>query len=70
MGPLTEHHRCPRNRFSRVTEAMTTVGLGAFAGGGICIAAVTDPTAALLLASAALGAVLARAVRDAMGPLI
>ena len=70
MGPLTEYHRCPRGRFNRVTEALTTVGLGAFVGGGICVAAVGDPAAALVVASAALGAVLARAVRDAMGPLI
>jgi hypothetical protein len=68
LGPLTDDHRCPRGRFSRISDAVTTVAVGAILGGGLCMATVDDPAAALVLASAALGAVLVRALRDAIGP--
>jgi uncharacterized protein YcfJ len=69
MGALTENHRCPRGRFSRVTDAFSTVMVGAVLGGLVPLAfGGGDPPLALVLAAAALGAVLARAVRDAIGP--
>jgi hypothetical protein len=68
MGALTENHRCPRGRFSRTIDALSTV----LVGGAIGVAAVflleDRPAAALVVAAAALGAVLANALRQAMGP--
>jgi hypothetical protein len=68
MGPLTENHRCPRGRFSRIGDALTTVLVGAIVGGLLPILFSADPPFALVLAAAALGAVLANAIRQAMGP--
>jgi hypothetical protein len=68
MGPLTENHRCPRGRFSRIGEALSTVVGGAVVGGLIPVLFSADAPTALVLAAAALGAVLANAVRQAMNP--
>ena len=68
MGALTEHHRCPRGRFSRVTDALTTLVVGSVIGGMAVFALEERPAGALVLAAAALGAVLANAVRQAIGP--
>jgi F0F1-type ATP synthase assembly protein I len=68
LGPLTEDHRCPRGRFSRVSDALSTVVVGAVVGGLLPVIFSADPPLALVLAAAALGAVLANAVRQAMGP--
>jgi len=68
MGALTENHRCPRGRFSRVTDALSTVAVGSVIGGLVVFAIEDRPAGALVLASAALGAVLANAVRQAVGP--
>jgi len=68
MGALTENHRCPRGRFSRVTEALSTVAVGAAVGVLLVMGFSDDPASGVVLAAAALGAVLARAVRDALGP--
>ena len=70
MGALTENHRCPRGRFSRVTDALSTVAVGSVLGGLVVFAIEDRPAGALVLASAALGAVLANAVRQAIGPKI
>jgi hypothetical protein len=70
MGALTENHRCPRGRFSRVTDALSTVAVGSVIGGLVVFAIEDRPAGALVLASAALGAVLANAVRQAIGPKI
>ena len=67
FGPLTEHHRCPRGLFRRVAEAISTLGIGAIGGVALCFVIEEHPAAALVLAAAALGAVLANAVRDAVG---
>jgi hypothetical protein len=69
MGALTENHRCPRGRFSRITDALSTVLIGAVVAGFIPIAMGGDPPLALVVAAAALGGVLANAVRQAIGPL-
>lgn len=67
LGPLTENHRCPRRWPSRVSEALATLSIGGGLGVALCFAFEERPGGSLLLASAALGAVLARAVRDALG---
>lgn len=69
MGALTEDHRCPRGPFKRVLDSLATVAIGAVLGALVPITfSQSDPAPALVLAAAALGAVLARAVRDAIGP--
>jgi hypothetical protein len=69
FGALTENHRCPRGRFYRITDALSAVTFGAIVGGVLPMLFNEDPPLALVLAAAALGAVLANAVRQAMvGP--
>jgi hypothetical protein len=70
MGALTEHHRCPRGRFSRISDALVTVAVGGSLGALLVFLVEDRPSTALTLASAALGAVLVRAVRDALSPRI
>ena len=70
LGALTENHRCPRGRFSRITDALSTVAAGALVGGLLPVLFSGDAPLALVLAAAALGAVLANAVRQALGPRI
>lgn len=67
LGALTEDHRCPRQWPSRIGDRLVTLSVGG--GIGITLSFVIEerPGAALLLASATLGAVLARALRDAVG---
>jgi hypothetical protein len=67
MGALTENHRCPRGPLSRITDALSTVGIGGVAGSALCFVIEDRPAGALVLAAAALGAVLATAVRQAVG---
>lgn len=66
MGALTENHRCPRGRLHRLTEALSTVGLGALIGTVILYLVDERPAPALVMAAAALGAVLTSAVRQAV----
>ncbi len=67
FGPLTENHRCPKGRLSRVTDALSTVTIGGVIG--VVLSYVIDerPVPALVVAAAALGAVLASALRQAIG---
>lgn len=67
FGALTEDHKCPKGRLSRATDALSTVGIGGLIG--VVLSYVLDdrPVPALVVASAALGAVLASAVRQAIG---
>jgi hypothetical protein len=67
MGALTDDHRCPKRVLNRVVEAVSTVGIGGFAGAVLCFAIEERPAGALVVAAAALGAVLASAVRQAVG---
>jgi len=67
MGPLTENHKCPKGVFSRITDAISTVGVGAVLGIVAVYTIDERPAGALVLAAAALGAVLASAVRQAVG---
>jgi len=66
MGALTEHHRCPRGPLHRLTEALSTVALGALIGTVILYLFDERPVPALVMAAAALGAVLTSAVRQAV----
>ena len=66
MGALTENHRCPRGRLHRLTDALSTVGLGALIGTVILYLFDERPVPALVMAAAALGAVLTSAVRQAV----
>ena len=49
-----------------MTDALSTVGVGALVGAVFCFAIEDRPAGALVLAAAALGAVLATAVRQAL----
>ncbi|MBZ5559757.1 MAG: hypothetical protein LAO77_21020 [Acidobacteriia bacterium] len=66
MGFLGENHKCPRGPFHRLFDALVTVMVGGLVGIVLCYASQDRPADALLLASAALGAVLASAVRQAV----
>jgi uncharacterized membrane protein YfcA len=69
LGALTENHKCPkRGILTRVTDALTWVAGGGIVGVVLTYALQERPAAALVLAAAALGAVLASAVRQAIGP--
>jgi hypothetical protein len=66
MGALTENHRCPRGPWSRVTDTIPAIVVGVVIG-VLGIYAIEDrPVAALVLAAAVLGAVLATAVRQSI----
>jgi hypothetical protein len=68
FGALTENHKCPRRGIiSAVTDALSTVGIGALLGGIAAIVVNEQAPAALVIAAAALGAVLASALRQAVG---
>lgn len=67
FGALTDNHKCPKGIFSRITEAISTVGVGAIIGVVLCFVIEERPAGALVLAAAALGAVLASALRQAVG---
>ena len=70
MGALTENHRCPKGRFSRVSDALVTLGTGSVVGALLCYAIEGQPAGSLVLSSAALGAVLAYAMRQALTPRV
>lgn len=66
LGALTDDHKCPKGALSRVTNAISTVGVGGVAGAALVFVVEERPVAALVLAAAALGAVLAFAIRQAV----
>jgi hypothetical protein len=67
MGFLTENHKCPGGVWARLSKAMLTVGIGGGIGTVFIYALDDRPVGALVLAAAALGAVLAMAIRQAIG---
>ena len=67
FGALTENHKCPKGPLSRLSDALTAVGIGGVLAIALSYAIDDRPTAALVVASAALGAVIASAVRQAIG---
>ena len=67
MGALGEHHRCSRGRLSRISDSLSAVAIGGAIGVGLCLATNDGhPPVPLMVAAAALGAVLANAVRQAV----
>ena len=66
MGALSEHHRCPRGPLHRLTDALSTVAIGAVIGMAVLYLFDEQPVPALVMAAAALGAVLTSAVRQAV----
>jgi len=66
MGALTENHRCPHGPLRRITDALSTVGVGGLIGVVLSYVMEERPRLELVLAAAALGAVLASAVRQAV----
>jgi len=66
LGALTDNHKCPRGTISRVTDAISTVAIGGVGGAVLAFAIEERPVGALVLAAAALGAVLAFAIRQAV----
>ena len=67
MGFLDEGHRCPGGVWSRVSKALLTVITGAAIGTVFVYIIEERPGIALWLAGAALGAVLAMSIRQAIG---
>jgi hypothetical protein len=67
FGPLTEDHKCPQGPLRRVADAFVTFAIGGFAGWFVVLLLEERPAGALIVAAAALGAVLATAVRQALG---
>ena len=67
MGFLDEGHRCPGGLGSRVGKAILTFVIGAAIGIVLVYAIEDRPVPALWLAGAALGAVLAMSIRQAIG---
>jgi len=67
MGFLTDGHKCPGGVWLRLGKAMLTVVIGGAAGVLFIYALEDRPVLELWLAGAALGAVLAMAIRQAIG---
>ena len=68
MGALNENHKCPPRTFRRISDAISTVGLGSVIGALLCFLIEDRPAGAVVIAAAALGGVLASAVRQAINP--
>ena len=66
MGALTENHRCPGGPFSRISKSLSTIAFGSLLGAVLCYVIDERPPTALVLSAAALGGVLASAVRQAV----
>jgi ABC-type xylose transport system permease subunit len=67
MGALTDNHRCPRGMLGRVTDVLATLAVGGASGAIVCFVIEERPVPALIVAAAALGAVLASGLRQAVG---
>lgn len=68
FGPLTDDHRCPRGRSRRGLTAASLALAGGLAGVTTCYGLIDRPHAAVVSAAFLLGALLARALRDAVNP--
>lgn len=66
LGALTDDHRCSRGTLSRFKDTASAVGVGGLAGTVLCFAIEDRPVTALVLAAAALGAVVAVGVKQAV----
>ena len=51
MGALTENHKCPPRILRRMTDAVSTVGVGGLVGALLCFAIEERPAGALVIAA-------------------
>ena len=65
-GALSDNHRCPKGRFYWVPEALLTAAIGGSLGAGLCYFISERPANPLVLSYAALGSVLAIALKQAL----
>ncbi len=68
MGALTENHRCPRGRFSKITDALSTVMVGAVLGGVLVFLVVDQPAGALVTCRWGLGRGARQRCSPGLGP--
>jgi hypothetical protein len=68
LGPLTEAHRCSRNRSRRALALAGVLLAGAGFGVSLCYGLIDRPHGAVVLAAGLLGALVARALRQAIDP--
>lgn len=67
LGPLDDDHRC-LGRLARARGPLAAIAVGGTAGSLMVFAVEARPAAALIMAAAALGAVVAHALRSAVNP--
>ena len=67
-GALTDTHRCPKGPLHWVVDAIFTAAVGGSVGASICYVLLDRPASFLVLSYAALGGVLAIAMRQALTP--
>jgi hypothetical protein len=68
LGPLTDGHRCPRGRSRHGLTSVSLMAAGATTGATACYGLIDHPHGFVVLASALLGGMLARALREAINP--
>lgn len=68
LGPLTENHRCKRRRVAPLAEIGSTLLVGGIVGTMVCFALAERPAVSVIGTAAILGALLAQALRQAVGP--
>ncbi len=68
LGPLTDDHRCPRSRSRRGVRTAGLLLAGAAAGILTCYGLIDRPHGIVALAAGTLGALLAKALRQAINP--
>ena len=67
-GALSDNHRCPKGPLYWVIEAVVTATVGGSVGAALCYFLQEQPALFLVLSYAALGGVLAIAMRQALTP--
>ena len=67
-GPLTDGHRCFQSRVRRGLATAGVLGLGSAVGVISCYAIIEQPHLMVVTAAAVLGALLARALSEAVSP--
>ena len=67
-GALSDNHRCPKSPFYWLIDAFFTAGAGGGVGASLCYVLQERPASFLVLSYAALGSVLAIAMRQALTP--
>jgi len=67
-GPLTDGHRCFQSRVRRAVATVGVLALGGAVGVIGCYGLIDQPHLLVVTAAAVLGALLARALSEAVGP--